>query len=111
MVDQGFVGDRWDPNVGHEVGVVVLVEGLYRDHGRLATMAKLGTGLVLEASDSAVVFNHGPGWIIWSWPLAAWRHPQQKMYVLVSHRCSDCGYIGIVKCLAKRFLQYWHWNC
>ena len=28
MVDLGFVGYGWDPNVRHEVGVVVLVEGL-----------------------------------------------------------------------------------
>ena len=28
MVDLGFVGNGWDPNVRHEVGVVVLVEGL-----------------------------------------------------------------------------------
>ena len=28
MVNQGFVGNGWDPNVRHEVGVVVLVEGL-----------------------------------------------------------------------------------
>ena len=59
VVDLGFVGNGWDPNVRHEVGVVVC-----KDHGRLATMVRLGTGLVLDFSDSSVVLSHGPGWIM-----------------------------------------------